>query len=66
MPLKDGSGPDFNLMGFAEVEFLKGSKNPEPVAGSIFIEDDGNRLRVRYVTNTDTTWVCFCQPSQKQ
>lgn len=63
--VKDGGTVDFNLLGFAEVEFLKGSPNPEPVAGTIFTEEDGNRLRVRHVTNTDITWVCFCQPSPK-
>jgi len=65
--LKDGVSAhdgkvDFEVMGMTEVELSKSILQPQ--SGGTFIDLFGFRHRIRFVTQTDITWVCYCTPSQ--
>lgn len=53
---------DFELMGLTEIEMLVTSI-AQPKSGNNFVDGLGLRHRIRYVTQTDITWVCYCTPS---
>lgn len=59
----DGAMPNFNVLGMTELECLKSAVS-QPVAGDAWNDFDGFRHRIKYVTKTDITWVCYCVPSQ--
>lgn len=55
---------DFSTLGMTQIEVLQ-TATPLPVAGQSFIDGYDTAHRIRYVTKTDITWACFCQPSPR-
>lgn len=61
---KIGGRPNFDVMGFTEIEFLKtGNTKPNVGLGDAYVDSSTIWNRVRYVLETDITWVVYCQPS---
>ena len=58
---RDGGRPDFSVLGMTEIEFTKTALTPD--VGKHFVDLSGNIHRIRHVTQTSITWVCYCQPS---
>lgn len=53
---------DFSVLGMTEIEVMR-SAMALPVAGKNFVDSLDVRHRVRYVTQTDISWVCYCTPA---
>ncbi len=58
-----GTAIEFGTTGLSEIEFLKTAG--APVVGDTFLDAFGIRHKIRIVTQTDTTYVCFCTPTVK-
>lgn len=55
----------FDMTGLTVVEVAKTDFATAPVSGENFVDSTNYRHRVRLVTQTDTTYCCFCTPSSK-
>jgi len=53
----------FNVAGLTEIEILRADL-AEPSSGQSFVDTLGWRHRVQLVTQTDITWVLYCNTSK--
>ncbi len=54
---------DFGVLGVSTIEVHKDSVTDAPQAGQYFIDGFGYRHRVRYTSQTKSSWISYCTPS---
>lgn len=55
---------DFQINGITKVEIVKDDLDNAPESGQVFLDSISYRHRIRFVTQTDVSWVCYCSPSK--
>lgn len=65
LQLKPEQAGEFNFtaIGFTNVEVLFSLIAGRPEVGSFFTDGQGVRHRIRYVSQTDASWFCYCTQS---